>query len=501
LNGRTINNAGAATLTATPFIPFQFQGGATLNNIAGATLELAPTATISNFFSSGAVNNSGTIRKTGAAGAVATIGVPLFNTAAVEIQGGDLVTAPNSRSSGSFDIGAAGRWVLNNGTTFLEAGASTSGAGVVLVQGGTLTVTGAASVARLQQNTSTVTVNAPLTIGDYVFNAGTLTGAGTTTLTGNSTLAGSGAVVTAHTIDNAGTLTWSGNGSIQFTNGSVFNNLSGSVFDITGDGTIAPSFFGGAAPAFNNFGTLRKSGGSGTVPTGVRTAWSVPLTNSGTIDLRTGNFAVTTPVFGLPSGTPMLTNTGTIQVGTASPSAAAIILPGTAPFPNPPAYTLTGGTLTGTGQVSGAANLTVAPGATLGGTLTVNGSVVNRGTVQPGTSPGTLTVTGNYMQVDDATADGRLVIGLRGDSGSGLFGKLQVNGSSQLAGTLEVSADGGFLPDFGDVFQVFRSVGPRNGDFTYPSGGYELDGYRVLAPEYDGTGLRLNLVTRSARCR
>src|SRR5262249_12712432 len=98
-------------------------------------------------------------------------------------------------------------------------------------------------------------------------------------------------------------------------------------------------------------------------------------------------------------------------------------------------------------------------------------------------------------QVDDATADGRLVIGLRGDSASGLFGKLQVNGTSQLAGALEVFSDGGFLPDFGDVFQVFRTVGARTGDFTYPAGGYDLDGYRVLTPEYDGTGLRLNLVT------
>ena len=43
-------------------------------------------------------------------------------------------------------------------------------------------------------------------------------------------------------------------------------------------------------------------------------------------------------------------------------------------------------------------------------------------------------------------------------------------------------ADGGFLPDFGDVFQVFRSGSARTGDFTYPVGGYDLDGYRVADP-------------------
>ena len=56
-------------------------------------------------------------------------------------------------------------------------------------------------------------------------------------------------------------------------------------------------------------------------------------------------------------------------------------------------------------------------------------------------------------------------------------------------------ADGGFLPDFGDVFQVFRSIGPRTGDFTYPAGGYDLDGYRVLDPRVRRHRLRLNLVT------
>jgi hypothetical protein len=495
LDGRTVDSTAAVTIGAPPSTAsLQFRNAAVWNNLSGAVLELTGTSGISNSgaAASAVVNNSGTIRKSGSAGNVSSIAVPLNNTGRLEITGGDLTTAANSHHSGVADIAATGRWVPNNGVTFLDAGGTTTGAGVVLVQGSAnLTAAGAATVARLQQNAGTVTDNAGLTIGDYLFNGGTLTGTGKTTLTGASAFAGTGQkTITAHTMDNAGTVTWSQTGAIQFTNGAVFNNLAGALFDVTNDVAIAPSPFGGAVPAFNNAGTMRKSVGSGPIfpSSGPRTSWNVPLTNTGVIDVRAGNFAVVAPSFGLPAGTPMLTNSGTIQVGTATSSAAAVILPGTT-------YTLAGGTLTGTGQVGGPTTLTIGPGATLGGTVTVNGSLINRGTVQPSTTSGTLTVTGNYTQVDDATADGRLVIGLRGDSPSGLFGKLRVNGTSNLSGALAVFSDGGFLPDFGDVFEVFRSIGARTGDFTYPAGGYDLDGYRVLDHQYDGTGLRLNLVT------
>jgi len=498
VNGRTIENAGTVTLATTSTLPLQFQGGAAWNNLPGSTLVMPGTATISNFFASttSAVNNAGTIRKTGAAGNISQINVPLINSGRLEIQGGDLTTAPNSRNSGAVDIASAGRWVLNNGATFFDAGATTTGAGVLFIQGGALTVTGAASIARLQQMTSTTTVNAALAVGDYLFNAGTLTGTGRTTLTGNSSFTSSSLkLISNHTIDNVGTLTWSQTGEVRLTN-STFNNLAGATFDVTNDAAFTSA---GGTTAFNNAGTLLKSAGGGPIfPAGglVRTLWSVPINNSGLLDIRAGNFQPVPPT-GLPASTPMLANTGTIQVGTATSSAAALVLP-VVSVAGLPTFTLAGGTLTGTGQVGlpgPTSNLIVAPGATLGGTVTVWGSVVNRGTVQPGTTAGTLTVQGNYTQVDDATADGRLVIGLRGDSPSGLFGKLQVNGTANLSGALEVFADGGFLPDFGDVFQVFRSVGPRTGDFTYPEGGYDLDGYRVLTHQYDGTGLRLNLVT------
>jgi PKD domain/RTX calcium-binding nonapeptide repeat (4 copies) len=469
ISNHTIDNAGTTSLNGAVGLT-----NAVFNNLAGALTNLN-----SGVFSSGsgtnAFNNSGTLRKTNS-GSNVTVGVPLFNTNRVEILGGDLTTAGNSRSSGVADISASGRWVLNNssssGNTFLDTGANTTGAGLILLNGGTLTVTGTASVARLQQNTGTATVNAPLTLGAYIFNGGTLTGPAKTTLTGSSTFVGTTATKTIsnHTVDNLGTFTRNLAGTFQLNN-AVFNNLAGALFDVLGSGGTA--IVASGTSAFNNFGTLRKSGGAA--------IWRLPVNNSGTIDVQSGDLQLISA-----TGSSNLSNTGTVRVGTVTPTTASLSLP--------PTFTLDGGTLIGTGRIN-ATTLTVAPAATLGGSLTMVGNVINRGTVSPSSTSLPLIVSGNYTQVDDATADGRLVIGLHGDSGSGLFGKLQVNGQSNLAGPLDVFADGAFLPDFGDVFEVFRSIGARTGDFTYPAGGYDLDGYRVLTHAYDGTGLRLQLTT------
>jgi PKD domain/RTX calcium-binding nonapeptide repeat (4 copies) len=475
VSNHTVDNAGTVTVQG---LAVQLNN-AVFNNLAGAVLSASNGGTFSGSVGSVAFNNAGTVRKIASPSGV-SIGVPFVNTGRVEILGGDLSTAANLRNSGVVDIAASGRWVLNSpssaGTTFLEAGATITGPGLVFMQSGTLAVNADISIPRLQQNAiaagSTVTVNSPLTIGNYTFNGGTLTGPAKTTLTGASTVtSGTAKTISNHTVDNAGTVTRTIGGLFQLTN-AAFNNLPGAVFDVSTNTVsfVAASGTGG----FNNAGTLRKTGNPAAT-------WEAPLANTGTVEVVAGDLRLITA-----AGGPALTNTGTVRVG-ITPTTNAIVS-------FPPAYTLAGGTLTGTGRVN-STNLTIGPDATLSGSLTVVGNVINRGTVSPASTAAPLTVSGNYTQVDDTTADGRLVIGLRGDSGSGLFGKLQVNGQSSLAGPLDAFADGAFLPDFGDVFEVFRSFGPRTGDFTYPPDGYDLDGYRVLTHEYDGTGLRLRLIT------
>ncbi len=94
------------------------------------------------------------------------------------------------------------------------------------------------------------------------------------------------------------------------------------------------------------------------------------------------------------------------------------------------------------------------------GTLT--GTISNSGTVQPGNSPGTLTINGNYLE----SALGKLEIEL----GSSAHDLLDVGGSAALAGRLHVSildeGAGTLLPESGDLFEILHADVSRIGTFS-----------------------------------
>ncbi|MCG3146454.1 MAG: hypothetical protein HONDAALG_04546 [Gammaproteobacteria bacterium] len=93
-----------------------------------------------------------------------------------------------------------------------------------------------------------------------------------------------------------------------------------------------------------------------------------------------------------------------------------------------------------------------------GGTLL--GNLLNGGTVAPGTSPGTITVDGDYSQLPG----GRLVIEIGGLAPGIDFDVLDVTGTASLDGTLEVVLINGFVPQLADVFQ-FLLAGSIEGGF------------------------------------
>jgi hypothetical protein len=495
LNASSLNNVGNVTGTAgnlTPGSVLTNSGAISLaNGNLNAGAGLANTGMISvtgssATFTAGPGSSSGAIQLGGGASMVlnnTTFGPPLTLLDGASVTGGPLVvnTFQNLAITGNVAIDTL---QINGGTATVQA-SSTLTAAILMLQNGTLSGAGNV-VVTTQWNFSGGTLSTTGTVtdnGGLACSGGTMGGTGTVTLNGTTSITNS-VSVNGPVINNNGTLTWSQSGTINMQSGT-FNNRAGAVFNITGDGSCNGN---GAASAFNNAGTLEKTGGNG-----ASTRWSVPLVNSGTFAVLAGNFMFPLP-FGLPAGvTTMLSNQGAIQVGSAVSSAASLQLPATSTFPNPPFYTLNGGTLTGTGQISLSStggNLVIAAGATLAGTLTVHGNVENAGTVQPDVNPTPLTVTGNYTQ--DAT--GQLVIGLSGSSASGAFGKLTAGGTAHLAGPLVV-VNGSFLPAFGDSYAVFQSAGARTGDFTYPPAGYVLEGYRVLTPQYDGTGRILSLLT------
>jgi Ca2+-binding RTX toxin-like protein len=93
--------------------------------------------------------------------------------------------------------------------------------------------------------------------------------------------------------------------------------------------------------------------------------------------------------------------------------------------------------------------LNVLAGAMLTGSGRIAGNVNNAGLVLPGSSPGTLTITGNFTQ----TAGGILRVELGGRS-AGLFDQLRVLGTVTLGGSLEAAFVNGFVSASGDRFVV-----------------------------------------------
>ena len=101
--------------------------------------------------------------------------------------------------------------------------------------------------------------------------------------------------------------------------------------------------------------------------------------------------------------------------------------------------------------------VTVYHGGFLEGNGLIVGNVLNRGTVAPGNSPGTLTIHGNYTQ----TPSGTLQIQIAGRNN---FDHLIVSGRARLAGTLDVQSLGAKLA-YGDQYP-FLQAGSISGRFS-----------------------------------
>ena len=133
--------------------------------------------------------------------------------------------------------------------------------------------------------------------------------------------------------------------------------------------------------------------------------------------------------------------------------------------------TLNGGTV---GMTNG---LTLCTNATLTGSTTVDGSVTNNGTIEPGSSPGRLNLTGN-LHLSSAS---RLHLEIGGYA-SNQFDMVNVGGNFVLGGNLFVSLFGDFkwVMTNGASFNVIEAAGVLSGSFANVASGALLtttDGY------------------------
>ncbi|TWU27617.1 beta strand repeat-containing protein [Bythopirellula polymerisocia] len=281
LNGRVLNNAGAATWTAGQFIT---GNGAVLNNLLGATFDTNFDGEILDGFigAPSQINNAGTFTKSGGAGTT-RFHIAFNNTGAVNVQSGTLSLSGGGTSSGSFDVSAGSTLQISSGVSFV-AGASVTGAGTLDISNGTLTALSDLELTNLALTNSSATIDGTSTItasGMLTWTRGTMTGAGITNANGGLDLSGSNSkTLNGRVLNNAGSATWTA-GQFITGNGAVLNNQLGATFDTNFDGEIFDGFIG-APSQINNAGTFTKSGGAGT------TYFGIAFSNTGNVNVNSG---------------------------------------------------------------------------------------------------------------------------------------------------------------------------------------------------------------------
>jgi hypothetical protein len=151
-------------------------------------------------------------------------------------------------------------------------------------------------------------------------------------------------------------------------------------------------------------------------------------------------------------------------------------------------YTQTAGTTTLSGGTLSATGLVDIQGGVVAGSGTISGNVSNAGQFSPGTSPGTLNVTGNYTQ----TAGGVLNVDIDGGAPGAGFDQLKITGTATLDGVLNISVNDDYLPTLGTTFDIL-TFGQRSGDFATIHGLVQSSGL-VLSKSYTATSLRLQVI-------
>jgi hypothetical protein len=397
----TLNNAGyldhksgVLNLWGSPGIT------ATLNNLASAIYDSKADTEIRIGSSScglvcpQAVNNWGTIRKSGGVG-ISSLrmvgGSSVFNDTGgvVEALTGTLyIGAPGLRTGTTFNA-SAGALVLLAGPGDADYTGTISGSGLgeVRLQGALFLFHDASlnfspGLLHWSANISGTVSN----IGSLTYIAGALIG----------------------TLNNAGVIVHEGtnwlspgaNHGVTMT----LNNLVTGLYDFQGDGQINGRCYTICAPrAINNWGVLRKSSG-----TGVSGIMEFPaFQNDGAIQALAG----------------------TLRVDRGFVSTGAITVASGADLQVDGVLTLQGGSLAGSG--------------------TVIGHLANSGVVSPGGSPGLLTINGSYNQ----SPTGTLRIEIGGLTPGAQFDQL-ATGFATLDGSLEITLTNGFTPNWGDVFPI-----------------------------------------------
>ena len=434
----------------------QLATGNTLNIDSGASLTLGTGKSLifgTLFNSSGTITNSGKLTNNGSIENSGTFSGPVVSVATLINNSGAHLT-----NNGSIGV-SIGAFINNSGAHFTNNGSIAVGAPdsfATLYNGGTFL-----------NNSNMFLTESTLENGGKFVNSGTI-------------LQDSLSFTNGGRFNNAGTITlFSGIDPISVINSGTFNN----------SGTMNVSFTVLFGNSFSNNGKLNNSG-SLTLESDLPVGQPATMSNSGTIH-NTGTFNVTTSLGASFSNSGTINNTGALNISQSPPnfgennSGGSFDNTGTlrnsgtisnsGVFTNSGAVLINGGLFTTSTNYTQTAGRTIVDGTLtatggaivdieggkLGGTGTINGDVLMKGMMSPGSSgvPGTFTVNGNYEQTSTGVFDEII----KGASSNGV---LDVTGVLALdpGSLLEITLRDGFDP-VGDSFTIL-DYGSLAGEFS-----------------------------------
>jgi hypothetical protein len=318
--GGTLNNSGTVTQSfagvAGQYTGFQLSQSGTINNLAGATWNLATDVWIYPGDNSAvAFNNTGTFNKT--SGTNTTLwSVPLAGAGAINVESGDLTLNGKFTGTLTSPIAISAKATLDYAQGGTLDGGKVTGAGTMNFDSGT-TVSGTYSFAgltQIQSGAGAISFQGATTIATLNLISGALAGPGPVTVTGATNWTGGGITgvldipakatlaintpfnpdgtfyIAGGTLNNSGTVTQSFAGTAnQYTGftmsqGGVINNLAGATWNTATDVWIYPA--DNSAVVFNNAGTFNKVAGTNT------SVFNVPFLSTGAFNVESGDLAL-----------------------------------------------------------------------------------------------------------------------------------------------------------------------------------------------------------------
>jgi len=329
---------------------------------------------------------------------------------------------------------ASGTLTLSGANTYSGQTAVQSGASLQIGAGGT---TGAiASTSVLNDGTLIFARSNTLSYTGSISGTGVLrqTGAGTTVLTG-AVAAGGGIQVNAGTLSIEGGNAFSGNVNVAAGATMQFAKSQEFVYggQISGSGRLS-QVGSGASGKLILTGANAFTGGT-TIGNGAILQIGSNAAGGGTTGSLTGNIA--------NAGTLIVNRSNSVALAGSISGAGGFVQNGSGKTTLSGASTYTGATQVNAGELAvngslGATNVVVANGAILSGTGTIGGNVDVSGALNPGQSPGTMTVQGNLTL--QASSVSNFELGEAGVVGGANNDLVIVNGALALNGTLNVTA-------------------------------------------------------------